>query len=165
MKTRSGDHTTDCTGVFVRVMAKQVRPWLMKPENVRAPTSAGKQTGVSQQNPSGTAAFAPQQSPDVRVQSKPVGRVTRRKAWQRVGAFMYGQSRPDKRIIEASDVVWRCEVMSLDHDSIGCGVESAAGEFEGSGKPELFLFPNLGDTNDHRRRERGRSIHTSLRVS
>jgi hypothetical protein len=73
----------------VRVMAKQVRPWLMKPENDRAPTSAGKQTGVSQQNPSGTAAFAPQQSPDVRVQSKPVGRVTRRKAWQRVGASMY----------------------------------------------------------------------------
>jgi hypothetical protein len=46
----------------VRVMAKQVRPWLMKPENVRAPTSAGKQMGVSQQNPSGTAAYAPQQS-------------------------------------------------------------------------------------------------------
>src|SRR6516165_10165971 len=33
----------------------------MKPENGRAPTSARKQTGISQQNPSGTAAFAPQQ--------------------------------------------------------------------------------------------------------
>src|SRR5262245_29772509 len=42
-------------------MAQQVRPWLMKPENGRAPTSAGKQTGVSQQNPSGTAACGPQQ--------------------------------------------------------------------------------------------------------
>src|SRR6478672_1219526 len=81
-------------------MAKQVRPWLMKPENDRAPTSAGKQTGVSQQNPSGTAAFAPQQSPDVRVQSKPVGRVTRRKAWQRVGASMYGHSKRLERTFD-----------------------------------------------------------------
>ena len=30
--------TTDCAGVFVRVMARQVRPWLMKPVNGRAPT-------------------------------------------------------------------------------------------------------------------------------
>src|SRR5215472_6984606 len=42
-------------------MAQQVRPWLMKPENGRAPKSARKQTGISQQTPSGTAAFAPQQ--------------------------------------------------------------------------------------------------------
>src|SRR5690349_20121593 len=70
-------------------MAKQVRPWLMKPVYGRAPTSARKQMGVSQQNPSGTAAFAPQQSPDVRVQSKPVGHVTRRKRLARLGASMY----------------------------------------------------------------------------
>ena len=73
----------------------------MKPENVRAPTSAGKQTGVSQQNPSGTAAYAPRQSPDVRVQSKPVGRVTQRKAWQRVGASMYGRSERRERTLRA----------------------------------------------------------------
>src|SRR5262249_31647170 len=51
-------------------MAKQVRPWLMKPENGRAPTSARKQTGISQQNPSGTAASGPQQKSGCTAESK-----------------------------------------------------------------------------------------------
>src|SRR4029077_1123075 len=93
-------------------MAKQVRPWLMKPENVRAPTSAGKQTGVSQQNPSGTAAFTPQQSPDGRVQSKPVGRVTRRKAWQGVGASMYGLISSPRADSQISDKLTFVELRS-----------------------------------------------------
>jgi hypothetical protein len=64
----------------------------MKPESVRAPMSARKQTGISQQNPSGTAASRPQQSPDVRLQSKPVRLVTRRESLARLGASMYGHS-------------------------------------------------------------------------
>jgi len=65
MKMRSRAHTTDCAGDFVPVMAQQVRPWLMKPVNGRAPKSARKQTGISQLPHQGPRPFAPQQKAPV----------------------------------------------------------------------------------------------------
>jgi len=68
--------------------------------------------GVSQQNPSGTAAFAPRQSPDVRVQSNPVGSVTQRESLARLGASMYDRSGSEKRTVETL----HCGVLMLCKD-------------------------------------------------
>jgi hypothetical protein len=62
----------------------------MKPESVRAPTSARKQTEVSQQNPSGTAAFAPRQKSGCTGAIESCWPRHAKKAWQRVGTSMYG---------------------------------------------------------------------------
>src|SRR5215470_13578976 len=52
-------------------MARQVRPWLVKPARVEAPRVRAIDWGPNQRIPSGTAAM-PHQSPNVRLQSLPL---------------------------------------------------------------------------------------------
>src|SRR5215472_813935 len=78
-------------------MAQQVRPWLMKPDNGRAPTSARKQTGVSQQNPSGTAARAPRRNSGCTGAIETCRPRHAKRSLARLGASMYGRWVPIKR--------------------------------------------------------------------
>jgi hypothetical protein len=69
--------------------------------------------GRALRRPARDSGLAPRQSPDVRLQSKPVGRVTRREAWQRVGASMYGHCHREKRTpIDRPPVKWRTKPLT-----------------------------------------------------
>src|SRR5215469_13162503 len=83
-------------------MAQQVRPWLMKPENGRAPIECAKADGDQPAEPirdSGLRA-----APKVRMYGcnrNLFASSREEKAWQRLGASMYGQSERPERTLAA----------------------------------------------------------------
>src|SRR5580700_2974277 len=95
-------------------MAKQVRPWLMKPVNGRALTSARKQMGVSQQNPSGTAAFAPQQKSGCTGAIETCWPRHAKKSLARLGASMYGQTTVLRAAVQRTAVKLRAQPVSFN---------------------------------------------------